>query len=117
MPHPPRTAVLLLLVLAGCSGRRARPAPRLVPAAPLASGVTAFERVNVVRRDRDVVLRDQTVIVRDGRIEQVGPASAAGVPAGAARIAGRGRYLMPALTDMDVQLSPTSWRLRRELAL
>jgi imidazolonepropionase-like amidohydrolase len=73
--------------------------------------------VNVVRMDRDTLLADQTVLVRDGRIDRVGPAASTPVPAGATRIDGRGRYLMPALADMHVQLSPNSWRIRRELAM
>jgi imidazolonepropionase-like amidohydrolase len=112
----PRTTLLVLLAVAGCA-RASRTAPRPPSAEPLALTMVAFENVHVVRMDRDVVLRDQTVIVRDGRIERVGPAAATGVPDGAVRIAGRGRYLMPALADMNVQLSPNSWRLRRELAL
>jgi imidazolonepropionase-like amidohydrolase len=110
----------LLLAAAAAPGACGRNVPRAVRrpvAPPLTVGVTVFERVNVVRMDRDTVLRDQTVAVRDGRIEWVGPAAGTGIPAGAVRIDGRGRYLMPALADMHVQLSPNSWRLRRELAL
>jgi imidazolonepropionase-like amidohydrolase len=109
----------LLLAAVAAPGACGPNVPRAVrrPSAPaLAVGVTVFERVNVVRMDRDTVLRDQTVVVRDGRIESVGPAGSTGAPAGATRIDGRGRYLMPALADMHVQLSPNSWRLRRELA-
>ena len=109
-------ALLLLLALAGCARGVPRAAQR-PPAPPLAGDVTALERVGVVRMDRDAVLHDQTVIVAGGRIVRVGPAPATAVPAGAYRIDGRGRYLMPALADMYVQLSPNSWRLRRELAL
>jgi imidazolonepropionase-like amidohydrolase len=109
--------VLLLPVLLGACGPRVSPAPRRPPPAPLAVGLIAFERVNVVRMDRDAVLDDQTVVVRGGRIELIGPAARTGIPAGATRIDGRGRYLMPALADMHVQLSPNSWRIRRELAL
>src|SRR3712207_5388335 len=117
MPSPVLRNALLLLTAAASACARIPPAlPGLRPA-PLATGTVAFEHVHVVRMDRDVVLRDQTVIVRDGRIDAVGPADGTGVPAGAVRIVGRGRYLMPALADMDVQLSPNSWRLRRELAL
>jgi imidazolonepropionase-like amidohydrolase len=67
--------------------------------------------------DRDTVLADQTVIVRDARIETVGPAHSTRVPAGARRINGRSRFLMPALADMHVQLSPSFWRVRREMTL
>jgi imidazolonepropionase-like amidohydrolase len=105
--------LLVPVTLSGCRPLPARP----LPAGPLAVGLMAFERVNVVRMDRDTVLHDQTVVVRDGRIEQMGPAATAPAPAGAFRIDGRGRYLMPALADMHVQLSPNSWRIRRELAL
>jgi imidazolonepropionase-like amidohydrolase len=105
--------LLLLLVLA-C---RPTPTPGALRAAPLAIDVIAFERVSVVRMDRDTVLRDQTVVVQDGRIARVGPAAITQAPAGAFRVDGRGRYLMPALADMHVQLSPNAWRLRRELAL
>jgi imidazolonepropionase-like amidohydrolase len=106
------------VLLASVAFGACRPLPgRQPPAVPLSAGVTAFERVNVVRMDRDTVLVDQTVVVRDGRIERIGPARTTGLPAGAVRIDGRGRYLMPALADMHVQLSPNSWRIRRELAL
>jgi imidazolonepropionase-like amidohydrolase len=89
-----------------------RPAP-----VPLAEGITVFERANVVRMDRDVVLHDQNVIVDSGRIVRVGPAASTPIPAGAFRVDARGRYLMPGLADMQVQLSPNAWRLRRELTL
>ena len=105
-------AVLFAAPLVTCT-----PSPRVSRPVPLAAGVAAFEHVHVVRMDRDTVLRDQTVIVRDGRIEAVGPATRIHIPEGAVRIDGRGRYLMPALADMYVQLSPNSWRVRRELAL
>src|SRR5688572_10942886 len=95
---------LLLLVGPLLACRSAIPPRRPPPAAPLAVGVMAFERVSVVRMDRDVVLGDQTVVIRDGRIERVGPSASMAVPEGAFRIDGRGRYLMPALADMHVQL-------------
>jgi imidazolonepropionase-like amidohydrolase len=112
-----RNCLCALLVPAALGGCRPTIAARRPPPAPLALGVTAFERVSVLRMDRDTVLGDQTVIVRDGHIERIGPAASTRVPVGALRIDGRGRYLMPALADMNVQLSPTSWRIRRELAL
>jgi imidazolonepropionase-like amidohydrolase len=113
-----RIWLCILLAPAALGGCRSFPAERRAPpVVPLALGLVAFEHVNLVRMDRDAVLRDQTVVVRDGHIEFVGSAASVRVPVGAVRIDGSGRYLMPALADMHVQLSPNSWRIRRELAL
>ena len=70
----------------------------------LASGAWAITNVTVIPMHRDTVLRDMTVIVRDGRIAAVEPARRARVPAGAARIDGRGKYLIPGLADMHTHL-------------
>src|SRR5690349_24507031 len=66
----------------------------------------AFVNVNVIPFDRERILENQTVIVRDGRIAQIGSASGVKVPAGALKIDGRGKYLMPGLADMHVHLYP-----------
>lgn len=68
--------------------------------------VVAFVGVSVVPLDRERVLADQTVVVRDGRIAEIGPAGKVSVPAGAARVDGRGKYLMPGLADMHAHLFP-----------
>jgi imidazolonepropionase-like amidohydrolase len=68
------------------------------------ASVTAFINVNVIPMDRDHVLADQTVIVRDGRIAEVGDATKVKAPAGALRIDGRGKYLIPGLIDMHAHL-------------
>lgn len=70
----------------------------------LAPGVWAITNVNVIPMARDTVLRDRTVLVRDGRIAAIEPARRARVPAGAARIDGRGKYLIPGLADMHTHL-------------
>lgn len=62
--------------------------------------VTAFVGVNVIPMDRETVLEDQTVLVRDGKILSVTPASRSQIPADARRIEGKGRWLMPGLTEM-----------------
>ena len=62
--------------------------------------VTAFVDVNVIPLDTERVRRNQTVLVEDGLITAMGPAHQVKVPAGAVRIDGRGKYLMPGLTDM-----------------
>lgn len=70
----------------------------------LASGTYAITGVDVVPMTADTVLRGATVLVRDGRIAAVGPASAVRVPAGARRIDGRGKWLIPGLADMHAHL-------------
>lgn len=64
--------------------------------------VVAFVDVHVVPMDRERVLSDQTVVVRGDRIETLGPSASTPVPAGAFRVEGRGRYLVPGLADMHV---------------
>ena len=72
--------------------------------AALARGTFAVTNVNVIPMTADTLLRDQTVLVRDGRIVRVGASRAVDVPAGAQRIDGRGKYLMPGLADMHAHL-------------
>jgi imidazolonepropionase-like amidohydrolase len=54
--------------------------------------------------DRNAILSDQTVVVRDARIVSVGPAASATVPAGAQRVNGRGKFLIPALAEMHAHI-------------
>jgi len=70
----------------------------------LATGTYAITDVAVVPMTRDTVLRDATVLVRDGRIVAVGAARNIQVPAGAQRVDGRGKYLIPGLADMHAHL-------------
>lgn len=77
----------------------------------------AFVNVNVVPFDRERILEDQTVIVLDGRIAQIGPAASVKVPAGALKIDGRGKYLMPGLADMHVHLAPVADLAGQQLQL
>ena len=64
------------------------------------AGTYAFSNVNVVPMTSEQVLADQTVLVQGGRITAVGPARSVRVPADALRIDGRGKYLMPGLSEM-----------------
>lgn len=64
----------------------------------------AFTNVNVIPMDRERVLKNQTVVVRDGRIAEIGDSAKIKVPAGAVRIEGRGKYLIPGLVDMHTHL-------------
>src|SRR5690349_25075118 len=74
------------------------------PAPPPAAAATAFVGVDVIPMDRERVLRDQTVVVRDGKISALGPEKEIAVPADAARVDGRGKFLLPGLADMHVHV-------------
>jgi imidazolonepropionase-like amidohydrolase len=68
------------------------------------SVTTAFVGVSVIPMDKETVLADQTVIVRDGRIESLAPSAKAQIPAGAIRVDGKGKFLMPALAEMHAHI-------------
>lgn len=80
----------------------------LLPAVGTATPISkiAFERVNLVDGRGGPVQTEMTVIVEQGRFTVVRPAAlVTGADlAGAHRIDGRGRYLMPGLVDMHVHL-------------
>ncbi len=69
-----------------------------------ADRVRAFVDVGVIPMDREGVLLHQTVLVAADRITALGPAADVAVPPDAVRITGRGRYLLPGLTDAHVHL-------------
>ena len=66
--------------------------------------VLAIVGVDILPMTGEGLLEDRTVLVRDGRIERVGPAASVSVPAGARRVDGRGRFLVPGLFDMHVHV-------------
>lgn len=76
---------------------------------PAGAPVVAFLHASVIPMDAERVLPDQTVVVIDGEIAALGPASEVHVPAEAIRIDARGRYLLPALSDMHVHVEGESW--------
>ena len=96
-------------------GRTARHAGRVLagvallalagtPADARQEPVTAFVGVTVLPMDSERVLAGQTVVVRGERIVEVGPAAGVAVPAGATRIDGRGKFLMPGLAEMHAHI-------------
>jgi imidazolonepropionase-like amidohydrolase len=89
-------------VLAAGAARAQAPqvTPAPPPPAPAAPPVLAIENVTVIPMDRERVLRDHTVVVEGRRITAVGPAASTKVPAGATRVDGRGKFLLPGLTEM-----------------
>src|SRR6185369_16793358 len=50
--------------------------------------------------DRDRILEHQTVVFEGGKITALGALASTTVPAGATRVNGRGKFLMPGLTEM-----------------
>ncbi|CAN5848556.1 amidohydrolase family protein [soil metagenome] len=101
-------AALLVAAVSACAPSQvqggAEQSASGVGAATTASDVVAFVEVNVIPMDRERVLERQTVIVRNGRIAEIGPAASVRVPAGAQRIEGNGRYLMPGLAEMHAHI-------------
>ena len=73
--------------------------------------MVAFLHATVIPMDEERVLRDQTVVVAEGRILEMGPTPGVKVPAGALRVDAKGRYLIPALSDMHVHLLGEAWNV------
>ena len=72
---------------------------------PAAQGAaTAFIGVSVLPMDTDAVLSDQTVVVADGKIASISSSGTAKVPAGAVKIDGKGKYLMPGLGELHAHI-------------
>jgi len=67
-------------------------------------GVVVFEDVNVIPMDREQILTNQAVLIQDGIITQIGDSNIIEVPSDALRIDGKGKYLLPGLTDMHVHV-------------
>ena len=80
---------------------------------------TAFVDVTVVPLDRERTLEHQTVVVQGDRITAVGPTAGVTVPAGAVRIDGRGKYLMPGLAEMHAHVvggnNPNHEQINRDI--
>jgi imidazolonepropionase-like amidohydrolase len=67
--------------------------------------VTAITGVTLIRPDRDrpaAVVPYSTIVIQGRRIQAVGPTKTTPVPAGATRIDGRGKWVIPGLVDSHV---------------
>jgi imidazolonepropionase-like amidohydrolase len=97
-----RTTILsaLLILSAGSTAAGHAQASR----GALTPGTFAITDVSVVPMTRDTVIPGATVLVRDGRIAAIGATRNVQVPAGAKRVDGRGKYLIPGLADMHAHL-------------
>ncbi len=95
----PLAATLVATVLALACGA---PADEPATGATVTSADIAFINVNVVPMDQERILENHTVLVEDDLITWLGPADEIEVPAGALRIDGTDKYLMPGLVDSHV---------------
>lgn len=98
-----------LLVVAFVVLAAAGPAePSSIPAEGEADRVLWIRDVHVVPMTAEGVLSDRTLRVVDGVVDRIEPAGEAEVPAGAAVVEGRGRFLVPGLVDAHVHLNDES---------
>lgn len=101
LPGPPRNrvavlvrrAALICLMSSGCVNTGERTESSLV-----------IRDVTVIPMDSERVLTDWTVVVGHDRIVSMGPVGEVAIPPDAHVIDGRGRYLMPGLTDLHVHV-------------
>lgn len=103
-----RTTILIIALASLCAACAHVPRP-VADDGPAASGTVAFVHANVVPMDSERILADHAVVVADGRIVALGPTATVKVPKGARRIDARGRFLLPALSDMHVHVEGESW--------
>src|SRR5437867_2271053 len=76
-----------------------------VPCRAAETPIIAIVGATVIHPDRDLpsaVAPDSTVIIAGRRIESIGPAGSTAVPAGATRIDGKGKWVVPGLIDSHV---------------
>jgi imidazolonepropionase-like amidohydrolase len=94
-------------------GQDPGPGPDPTPPPCDDTATIAIERVTLLSMELgSVPIPDTTVLVRDRRIAWIGPSASAPVPAGAVRIDGRGRWLVPGLVDAHVHVeNPRLMRL------
>ncbi len=91
---PNRLWIAVLVLAAGCAPDRAD------QSSPTEVDVHAFVDVTVISMVSPEPIPNSTVIVAGNEIVQVGPAGDVEIPAGATRVDGRGKYLLPGLADM-----------------
>ena len=95
---PPCLAAFALLTGAGPRAFAQRPAAGAVAIV----GVTVIDPASA-----GTPLRDRTVVLSGGVITSVGPSGTTRVPAGARRVAARGKFLIPGLWDSHVHFMNT----------
>ncbi len=69
-----------------------------------AQDLVIFVNVSVIPMNDERILPDQTVVVKDGRIWKMGPAQQLKAPKKAQIIDGKGKFLVPGLTEMHAHI-------------
>jgi imidazolonepropionase-like amidohydrolase len=108
------TALLLIVLIQAC-GREQPPVeqPAVAPPPPVVKADTAFVNVNVISMTSEAPLQGQTVLVSNGVISGMAPSGSISLSPKTKIIEGKGRYLMPALTDMhDHIIGPETLKLQ-----
>jgi hypothetical protein len=72
------------------------------PADSHSTAIIGVTVVNPERDGKDTVMADATVVISGERITAVGPRASTPVPAGATRIDGKGKWLIPGMIDGHV---------------
>jgi imidazolonepropionase-like amidohydrolase len=85
--------------------------------APTTTSPFAIEHVTVIDVESGTRLRDHTAVVSGHHIDAVGPAARTRVPAGARRVDGHGKFLIPGLWDMHTHVCNDSATFRTALPL
>ncbi len=103
------SSLLLVASLAGCNVEHDHHHDPATDAggdpAPCSDGTSAIEHVTLISMELgSLPTPDTTVLVRDHRVAWIGPADEAPIPAGATRIDGHGKWLMPSLVDSHVHI-------------
>lgn len=63
-------------------------------------GLTVISGARIVTMKGDEVIEDGRILIKDNRIQQVGPASAITIPAGATVVDAKGKTVLPGLVDV-----------------
>ena len=68
------------------------------------SSALVVKDVNLIPMTQETVITNQTIVIVGERIKQLGNAESITIPANAAIIDGKGKYLMPGMADMHAHL-------------
>lgn len=86
--------LLLLLIFTGSL------ATAQIPSASGTNQDYAFTNVSVIPMNKDTILENMTVVIKGDRITSVSPSSEIKLREGIREIEGKGKYLLPGLTEM-----------------